>query len=156
MIAPWTNYYREIEALFENDTQVTVKYDEEARVVKLYVDDQEKADAIAKILPDEKTFGNVVVKVNVIPANNENDTVEDLIAKAFKGNAVLDYVKAIQTPFGEMTYAVFKPDAVQYYNDDMGDINGMRTVLYQDIAKDVLNVDGLRICSNKIQGSWIF
>lgn len=157
MIAPWTNFYREIEALFEKDPQVTIKYNEEARVVSLFVDDAEKADAISKILPTEKTFGGATVKIHVVPANNEDDTEEDVIAKAFKGNPALDYVKTIPTPFGNMTFAVFHPEVVQYYDDDLGDINGLRSTLYQDIANDVLEFKDVRYCTNKVDtGLWAF
>ena len=157
MIAPWTNYYREIEALFEKDPQVTIKYNEEARVVSLFVDDPVKADAIEKLLPEEKTFGSVTMKINVVPANDGNDSEEDLIAKAFKGNPALDFVKTIPTPFGNMTYAVFTPDVVQYYSDDIGDINGLRSTLYQEIAKDVLEFKDVRYCTNKLTADvWAF
>ena len=157
MIAPWNEYFKKVEALFKHDPQVTVKYDEAAREISLYVDDPVKADALAKILPEEKTFGNVVITTKVIPANNNEETVDDLIAKAFKGNRALNYVKTIPTPFGNMTFAVFNPDVVQYYNDDIGDINGLCSTLYQDIAKDVLNADKVHFCTNKIGNEpWLF
>ena len=67
--SPWVEFYREIEALFAQDDEVKVVYEEEKNEVKLYVENARKADALAQLLPTEKTFGNVVLKITVIPAN---------------------------------------------------------------------------------------
>jgi hypothetical protein len=32
---------------------------------------------------------------------------------------------------------VFVPEVVQYYTDNLGDINGFRTTLYQELAKEL-------------------
>ena len=41
--APWVTFYRELEALFGEDPDVTVKYDEKKNVVELYVENEKKA-----------------------------------------------------------------------------------------------------------------
>ena len=69
--SPWVNFYRELEALFAKDPEVKVVYDEEKNDVKLYVDNLAKADALAQLLPVERTFGNITITVTVIPANKE-------------------------------------------------------------------------------------
>ena len=51
--APWVLFYREIEAMFGADPDVRVAYDEEENIVRLYVDGEEKAEAIEKLLPRE-------------------------------------------------------------------------------------------------------
>lgn len=68
--APWVLFYRKIEALFKNDPEVRVIFDdEESCDVKLYVENAGKADALMKLLPTVKDFGNVLLTVTVIPAN---------------------------------------------------------------------------------------
>ena len=137
-IAPWVNYYREVEALFEQDPEVKVIFDEEKTELKVYVDNARKADAIAQLLPEEKTFGNVTLKIFVVPSNNaENKTKADLIEEAFFGNPALRYVFRAESVIGKFNYAVFENRVVQYYSDNMSDINGNRSTLYQDIALDV-------------------
>lgn len=134
--APWVNYYREVEALFEQDEEVKVVFDEDKVELKIFVENSRKADAISQLIPTEKKFGNVKLKIFVVPANEEM-TKTDLIREAFAGNPALSYIWKAETPMGDFNYAVFQNKVVQYFNDDMSDINGNRSTLYQDIAKDV-------------------
>lgn len=141
MISPWVNFYREIEALFAKDSEVKVAMDDVVPEVKIFVDNSRKADAIAYLLPNEKVFGNVTLKIAVIPANDGIKSKFDAIQEAFIGNPALSYAWQAKTPFGEFDYVVFDADVVQYFNDDMRDINGNKTTIYQEIAKDVIGED---------------
>ena len=138
MSAPWVCFYRKMEALFAKDPEIKITYDEENIEVKLYVENPRKAEALSQLLPTEKIFGNVTLKITVIPANNLGETKADLIQQAFDGNPVLQYIWPANTPLGSFTYVVFKGEVVQYFNDDMSDINGNCSTLYQEIAKEVL------------------
>ena len=69
LITPWVNFYREIEALFKDDPAIKIDMDDETYTLKLYVDGALKAEALGILLPAEKTFGNVTMKIEVIPAN---------------------------------------------------------------------------------------
>lgn len=149
MSPPWVLYYKEVEALFGKDPDVAVDYDEEENEIVMLVEDSEKADAISQLLPTEKDFGNVTLKIKVIPANGSNETKADLIAKAFDGNPVLDN---IYTATGVMTqdynYVIFTNEVVQYWSDNLGDANGLTSTLYQEIAKDVLGEEfGIFYCT---------
>lgn len=144
--APWTNFYREIQALFKDDPDIQLVYDEDNYVVKMFVEGEEKAEALSKLMPTERAFGNVILRVQVIPANEDEVSRVDLFQKAFKGNPVFSYAKTTElTPmsFGA-SYVVFKNKVVQYFNDDLSDVNGLRSTLYQDIADDVFGTyDGV-------------
>ena len=83
--APWVTFAHEINALFENDPQVHVLYNDADNVLSIYVDNQAKADALMKLIPEEKVFGNVTMKINIIPANKE-ETKINLFETAFAGN----------------------------------------------------------------------
>ena len=48
-----------------------------------------------------------------------------------------------------MSFAVFAKEVVQYYNDDLTDINGLKSTLYEDIARDVFDIDGINYCTSK-------
>ena len=147
---PWITFVNEIKALFDEDPDVKIEYDNENYKVNLYVEDNDKAEALDKILPREKMFGSVCLKITVIPANKERENVADLITKAFKGNPAFQRVESV-TPAvgGTLNYVLFTKKVVQFYNDDLSSYNGMCSTLYQDIAKDVLTeVDGTFYCTD--------
>lgn len=141
---PWQTYVSEVKALFGQDDEIHILYDDEEKTLKLFVDNDVKADALSRLLPAEKTFGNVKITIEVVPANK--DEVPSRIAdikNAFNGNGAVDFIYDAETPFGDMHYVVFEPEVVQFYNDDMSDINGNRSTLYQEIAREILgNADG--------------
>ena len=150
--APWYIYVRELRALFGQDPEINIVFDEDNLEVKLYVEDEDKADAISILLPAVKTFGAVALKITVIPANKENlKGPKTLYDTAFKGNPVYAHSTEFQGLYNQpITYVVFKKEVVQYYSDDLGDENGVTSTLYQDIAKDVINKDGVYFCTDVV------
>ena len=64
-------------------------------------------------------------------------TKEELFNKAFDGNGALAYTASYDNPLGHFTYIIFGKKVVQFFNDQLDDINGNKSMLYQDIAKDV-------------------
>lgn len=147
---PWVNYYNEIKALFAQDPEIKVSLDEENMEVKLFVENGRKADALIQLIPSEKAFGNVSLKITIVPANSA-PTRLDLIQEAFFGNPALSYVWTAQTLFGDFNYVVFENKVVQYYNDDMRDINGNCSTLYQELAKDVFGEEAnLCFCTEAV------
>ena len=145
---PWITFVHEVEALFEEDTDVKIKFDENENNLKLYVSALRKADALTKLLPTEKDFGNVKLKISVIPPNTE-PTKADLFDEAFFGNPAVQGVYAFDSPFGTVSYVVFRNKVVQFFNDQMDDINGNKSTLFQDIAKEVFGTDhGVFYCTD--------
>ena len=145
MSAPWYVYARKIEALFSEDPNISVEYDEDENVVNLRVNGQDKADALTQILPAEKDFGNITVKINVIPANKPPKKI-DLFNKAFEGNPIFSYALSIDTGMTSNTfnYVVFKHLISQIWEDNLGDVNGNVSELYEDIAREIFeDCDGI-------------
>jgi len=153
LCAPWTTYYRQLEALFKEDPEVRVAIDYDKSEIKLFVENAEKADAITQLLPTEKTWGSVTLKITVVPANVLNASHDALVAKAFEGNPAVSFVHKTTGVFtNDITYVVFKPWIVQFFNDDLGDIHGCCTTLYQDIAKNVFGeLNGVFFCTDTPQ-----
>ena len=148
---PWVTFYREIEALFENDPDVLVQYGAthggddavEEPEVTVYVEGSDKADALTQLLPAERTFGDVTLRLSVVPANEKEETRAELFARAFAGNPALSYVASLEGVMtNPMYFVVFRNQVVQYWNDNLGDINGNVSTLYQEIAEDVFGGDG--------------
>ena len=140
--SPWITYFRKLEALFSEDPDVQVKFDEDDLVVRVLVSGTDKADALARLLPNNVSFGNVSVTVRVIPANAEKKKI-DLIRDAFNGNPIFSYATTVE---GVMTnpisYAVFKPEVCQFWNDNLHDPHGLVSDLYENIAREIIGEDG--------------
>ena len=153
---PWTKFYKELEALFKDDPGINMAFekpeDESGYKIKLYVEGANKAEALSLLLPTEKAFGNVTVKIDVIPANFDMENKLELFKAAFEGNPALCYTaEGIGVLKDKFNYVVFKPEIVQFFNDDMGDVHGYCTTLYQEIAKDVFeDHDGIYFCTGAV------
>jgi hypothetical protein len=101
------------------------------------------------LLPEEYEFGNVFLKVEVIPANTAV-THADLFHIVFENNPIFSYMAAAPDIFSNpINYVVFKNEVVQYFNDDISDVNGNCSTLYQEIAKNVFGEeDGIYFCTD--------
>lgn len=146
--APWDIFYKELSALFGEDPEIEIVYDEENNEIKMQVEDAAKADALTRLLPAEKEFGNVKLKITVIPANGDN--VAALFEKAFCGNPAFVYAQKGTGVF-DRNYVVFAHDVVQYYADNLADINRNRSTLYERIARrvfgDLQEYGGVSFCT---------
>lgn len=155
LCAPWQEHYEMIKAMFAEDPDVFVLMDEEQYKIRIYVNGQVKADALEAILLHEVVFGNITLEVNVIPADQVSEKEADqsiatLFEAAFDGNYALSYVKALDGPFEfNATYVVFAKEVVQYYRDDLSDIHGLRSTLYEDLARDIfVKTPGVYFCTD--------
>ena len=151
MSSPWAVYYRQIDAMFGLDPDITIKFDENAPCIKLYVKGIKKAEAISELLPAEKVFGNVTLSIMVIPDNDNKILKLNVFKEAFKNNPVLEKVFNTKDPTGttELNYIVFKKEVVQYYIDDLFGLFGIRSTLYQDIAKELFgNMNNVIYCTD--------
>ena len=154
MSSPWITYFHKLNALFGEDPDIKLSYDEDTNRIIFRVLNQAKADALTALLPESMSFGNVVVRIFVIPANELKTSRASLIATAFSGNPIFEGVLRNNGPImNGLTYVIFKKKVAQYYNDNLGDPNGNESCLYQDLAKDIFGqVDGEALCfctSNK-------
>lgn len=155
---PWITYVNEIKAMFGNDPEISIVYDNEEVAVRLYVDNAKKAEAIAMLLPEEAWFGNVCLGINVIPANGkdfealEKITNDIVFSIAFENNPVFAYSKTITGILSNnITYVVFKNRVVQFFNDNLNDIYGNVSTLYEDIARELFEdtvLQGVFYCTD--------
>ena len=74
----------------------------------------------------------------------------DLFKAAFEGNPALSYIHTVEGPFAfNATYIVFKNKVVQFFNDSLDDVNGMKSTLYQEIAKEIFGDNvGIYFCTD--------
>ena len=151
-IAPWSDFTLMTEAMFKGDPDVHVEFDCPKRMLKLYVKGDAKSDAISKIMAKEKRIGNIVIKVQVVPANGTkrgkakknaaNPDKLEVFKTALEGNSAFSQAAVKKSDFGiPMNYVVFVPKVVQFYNDERSDINGNLNTLYQTIAREIFDED---------------
>lgn len=150
--APWITYYKEVNELFREDDDVLVVYNEDDNTINVYVEDETKAGAIQYLLPTEKNFGNVRLFVNVIPSNKGSYMVNasnllSVATDAFRDNDAVVAVTDISGVF-PLVYVIFKKRVVQYFDDNIGDINGNCSTLYETMAKNVFNDVGIKFCTS--------
>ena len=135
--APWETYVRKITRLFRDDKDVEVIWNEEEKTLVLHVNNEQKANALMELLPGRVEFGSVSITVNVVPSNDA-PTMEDFFRWAFSGNDAISYIyKASGISSPNWLYVVFKPEVVQFFNDDLSDVYGNETTLMEDIARDI-------------------
>lgn len=148
--SPWVEYYHAVNAFFKEDSSVHVIFDEENSEINMFVDNDRKAAALDRLMPKEKQFGNVTLHITVYPSNYFRNQKYDLAHAAFDGNGALSFIRTVEGVMSNnITYVVFKNKVVQYFNDDLGDINGQCSTLYQDIAKKIFNeIDGVFYCTD--------
>ena len=158
MSPPWILYVSQINALFSNDPDITIEYDNDSVEVKLYVNNNKKAAALMYLLPFEKEFGNVTLDIIIIPSNHnavekvDLTTAKEYFEAAFENNPVFAFTHVVQGIFtNTLTYVVFKNRVVQFFADNLNDIHGNISTLYQELAKDVFNKDvipGVLFCTD--------
>lgn len=154
LAAPWDEYYNKMAAFFKEDSDVTVLYDgqeDDTKYIKVLVDHPEKATALEALLNKEKDFGGVKLIVTVVPADDipkniardmsqwaEDAKYYGLYRSALIGNANFERVHEIKGMLGfDATFVVFKKKVIQYYNDNIGDLNGVISTLAEYIARDI-------------------
>ena len=157
---PWVERYEMLNALFGNDKEIKVIYDEDNNEIKIYCLDNNKAEALKYFIPTTVDFGDVELKITVIPSNKSNLTF-DLKATITNSqtaayflfgdemNSHVDKVVSVPTPFGDFVYVIFKKEVIQYYNDSMSDFYGNKSTLCENIAKEVLiNTEEIFFCTS--------
>ena len=148
---PWVQYVNALKAMFGQDPEIRIEFHDEtdSKYVKLYVDNQRKADALGKLLPLEMNFGGVDLGIIVV-ASNLAISAAQLYKDAFKNNPVMVDINVVNGVFkNPLTYVVFKKEVVQYYNDDLSDEHGNRSTLYQELAKELFRMkDGVNFCTD--------
>lgn len=145
--APWLEHYHKVEQIFLSDDDVIVSYDDDSKTVKVYVKGTDKAEALAKYIKPEIDFGNVTLHVDVIPDNEEKSTAETL-QDAFAGNELFVGIVEEAVYGGTINYAVFKPETLQFWNDNIGSPFGVQTMTVEQVAKDVFQMDDALMCSD--------
>ena len=139
LLSPWMRHAKKIKAFFELDDDISMTYSEDdVPRVKMFVNNPVKAMCLDKILKHEITFGNVTLYVDVVPSNEEI-SFDNLFKMAFAGNPRFSEFYTEINQFGNINYAFFRPEVIQYMADDTSDLYGLESTLAEDIARDIFD-----------------
>lgn len=144
---PWVTYKNYLDAMFGQDPDVEILFNDEEPEVKLVVSNGSKAVALRQILPETKTFGNVTLTINIETTKQDVSDL-NLLKAAFNNNPVLCRTEGYDTVFGPVDFAIFKKEVVQFYNDEMYDMNGLKSTLYENIARELFPDMTVHFCTD--------
>lgn len=155
---PWYIYQKQVKALFEHDPQIIVGeiYQQENGkdfAFDIEVRNHEKFLALDRLLIRFKLFGNVALSINLFDEENADGGAPiDICRALFDGNPIVESIEDIVDLAGtHHGFVVFAPKVVQYYADDLRDINGNETTLAQDIAREMFkDLDGVNYCTGQV------
>jgi len=159
--APWVTWCKELKALFDRDDDITVSeiYEPENGLdtdyaVAVMVRKHEKFLALDRLLPRMKMFGNVSLGIDLYDEENKEVDVAGLFKTLFAGNPIFDSVQTTTDPAGvDWNYVLFKPEVIQFFDDDLTDYNGNWNGLAEELALDIFgeNSRGVNFCTALIQ-----
>ena len=138
--SPWSIYYKQLEEFFLKDPDIDMAFNQKDYIITMRVASPMKAEALQQLLPSEKSFGNVTIKLNIIPANLGDDKL-NLLARALDGNPIVTDICTVEAMGMTSSFVIFEKEVVQYFNDDLTDANGVCSTLYQDLAKEIFGED---------------
>lgn len=130
-----------LQALFDGDPQIAFNISSDDYTVTIACNNGDKCAALAKLLPIEVKFGNIVLEIIIDGpmSNRAFISNKELFETAFEGNPAFAYcvVPPQDSYFIDFTYVVFKNCVVQFFNDNLDDCHGIISTLYQEIAAEV-------------------
>ena len=166
---PWVQYYKKLNALFDEDDTVKIFYDEDNMEIKIYSTWERKTKALSFLLPEVISFGDVELKIIIVPANVENNnyhiekkkfTTENITTcqaaidilfdpNEYCGNKHVKNIASIDTPYGKFLYVIFKKEVIQYFEDNISDFYGNCSTLCETIAKEIFkDIEGVFFCTS--------
>ena len=129
--------------MFDGDPEIAfnVNADADCPSVTLATYNGDKATALAKLLPEAIAFGNVELEIDIDGpfSNRAFVSNKELFEVAFEKNPAFAYAVEIESILTAFTYVVFKNTVVQFFNDNLYDIHGIVSTLYEDIARDIFS-----------------
>lgn len=136
---PWNTYINKIKAIFDNDPEIRIEYDDNPSkpVITMYVENPTKAAALQELLGEEKKFGNIILAITVVPANKKFSSQIDVIKAALEGNPIVTQIETYDVFGAEMTFCEFRKEVIQFPNDDCSDLNGNFNGLAEDLAREL-------------------
>lgn len=137
---PWDEYARKLSVLFEQDKEITIEYKERENKISIWVDNTDKYEAMKKLIPFEMDFGGHKLEIEIIPADAVEAEKDNryYLKRLFRGNGAVADIQDAEIGAAEVTYIEFEKEVVQFWNDNLADLHGIKSTLMEDIARDIM------------------
>lgn len=139
--SPWDEYVRKLKAFFAQDQDIKIEYKEQEDKINIWVDDTDKYEAMTKLIPAEKDFGGHKILTEIIPANMleiEKDK-KYYLKKLLKGNEAVSEIVDTKMGAASVSYIEFEKEVIQFWNNNLGDLHGIKSTLMEDIAREIFD-----------------
>ena len=164
---PWHTYFSFIKESIGSDPWVKVLDMAEISgaqyIITIQARSREKARALATILALRKTFGNIIVDLEILHNGEAVSpyepplTINDLVGVFNQALGTNRYFNSVK-PGGFVTtliFPIFKKEVIQFFNDDISDFYNNFNGVAADVFAEVLRPDiyGTSINPSTAQGS---
>ena len=160
--APWYSFQKKVSSLFKGDPDIIVSevYEVEGEDYQYAFDIEirkhDKYVAMDRVMPAIKSFGNVKMAIMLFDEENANGNPDaEVYETIFRDNPILEGIKDIIDPAGiHHGYVVFKPEVIQFFDDELSSYNGKWSGLAQDIAREIFDNEfrGVHFCTADVDG----
>ena len=156
MSPPWVVYRNKVNALFEDDKEITVgevvEADDEGNYkFPIYTQNASKFKALNSLIEKEVGLGNITLFVSPVYTGTEAIYDEaSLLEDLFKGNPIFNSIRKTSSPFGEAVYCLFEPEVIQYPADNTADYYGLESDLAQNIAFEIFDTNHVNFCTDSV------
>ena len=154
LVNPITGHANELAAFLSKDADIHTKFEFKRRVLRIYVDNAAKAEALACVLKKRIELGNLYLDIAVYPGNGDGKYGKKLNCEicaedkgdpkvlytiwklAFRGNK--NFVRILQAKDQAdvvWTFALFNRVAVQWLNDDIQNPELTTSALPETVVK---------------------
>lgn len=121
---PWDGHMSMLASFFAGDGRVKVGYCDDTRTGTIEVLDSRMYDALSQVLRTSIRFGNVTLKLNLVPKFEPKVCPKMTDLEALKvvlaQNPAFSKVKVQKAAAGAFVFVLFKPVVLQWYNDNLG------------------------------------
>lgn len=149
---PWDIYMAKLQHLFLKDPQISITRPDSPFNIHVTCSldtPPKKVMALKAILPETINIGgqNITITVAYEDTKLTDMTVSEAMKNAFAGNNAVVDVRTVDDGPIHSVHVVFKKEVVQYYSDNIADLHGNTSTLYEDLARDVLMPPGVFYCT---------
>lgn len=163
MSPPWDGYMNMLASFFKGDTRVRVGSCDGRRVGTIEVFDGDMYQALEQVLNKKLRFGNVVLRIDIVPANclrgkgdvlniKERDYTDLAALKVvLSKNPAFAKIISRKTELGNFVFCMFKPVVLMWYNDNLGSPYKQTTSVYEDAALHVFKDCGVSFATEPVR-----
>lgn len=159
--APWYTYQKRIKALFDGDPDIVISdvdtesSDDGRYYVHITVSNHKKYNALFNLLPEVVNFGNVRLFLILYDKENSmsNRTIDEVMDLFSDNPHVNQLIETEDATGARHLFVQFKPEVLQFYDDNTQSYDSVTSCLAEDIATECLEgtCAGIHFCTAPVE-----